>query len=347
MTKLLPNDIYLTWSRDFSFLNTYMIALSHHKYLENILGAKYHFCAFTYSRGEINFYRSYADEKQFNEYVGKKAMHDINYRKLLCEKLFSLTNSFNDYLNHNPVLNNKNINDFLKLHKEITPYHIGVYWAADYIAGLPIKNPEINQALEELVHARKYNEYLYPEMENWLKKQGDYQWLTEQELLTYFGNKKIVPNDILNERREFSFMFCTPDKCKLFTGDKARRAFEKNIKNLSPAKTNKKIYKIHGVGINKGKVLGKVRLIKKLDSIPKVETDEIIVTQMTRPQFNYLFSKALAIITDEGALLSHAAILAREYNIPAIIGTKIATQVLKDGDLVEVDGEKGIIRILK
>lgn len=57
--------------------------------------------------------------------------------------------------------------------------------------------------------------------------------------------------------------------------------------------------------------------------------------------------KAAAIITDEGGLLSHAAIISREFKKPCIIGTKIATKVLKDGQKIEVDANKGIIRIIK
>ena len=56
--------------------------------------------------------------------------------------------------------------------------------------------------------------------------------------------------------------------------------------------------------------------------------------------------KSAAIVTDEGGLTSHAAIISREYNKPCIVGTHIATQVLKDGDLVEVDAERGIVKIL-
>jgi len=57
--------------------------------------------------------------------------------------------------------------------------------------------------------------------------------------------------------------------------------------------------------------------------------------------------KAIAIVTDEGGLLSHAAIVSREMGIPCVVGTKIATQVLKDGELVEVDAERGVVRKIK
>ena len=65
---------------------------------------------------------------------------------------------------------------------------------------------------------------------------------------------------------------------------------------------------------------------------------------MTHPKDIVLIGKSLAIVTDEGGILSHAAIIAREMKKPCIIGTKIATKVFKDGDLVEVDANKGVVR---
>ncbi|OGL65652.1 hypothetical protein A3B21_03255 [Candidatus Uhrbacteria bacterium RIFCSPLOWO2_01_FULL_47_24] len=73
----------------------------------------------------------------------------------------------------------------------------------------------------------------------------------------------------------------------------------------------------------------------------------ILVTTMTRPEFVPLMHRASAIITDEGGLTCHAAIVSRELGIPCVIGTKIATKVLKDGDLVEVDATHGVVTMLK
>jgi len=68
---------------------------------------------------------------------------------------------------------------------------------------------------------------------------------------------------------------------------------------------------------------------------------------MTTPELIGGMRKASAFVTDEGGIISHAAIIAREMKKPCIIGTKIATKVLKDGDLVEVDADRGVVRILK
>ena len=70
----------------------------------------------------------------------------------------------------------------------------------------------------------------------------------------------------------------------------------------------------------------------------------ILVTPMTAPEYLPIMKKSLAIITNEGGITCHAAIVARELKKPCIIGTKIATQVLKDGDMVEVDADSGTIR---
>ena len=77
-----------------------------------------------------------------------------------------------------------------------------------------------------------------------------------------------------------------------------------------------------------------------------LDKNSILVTSMTHPYDIALVKKCVAIVTDEGGILSHAAIVARELKKPCIIGTKIATQVLQDGDRVEVNAIKGIVRKL-
>lgn len=97
-----------------------------------------------------------------------------------------------------------------------------------------------------------------------------------------------------------------------------------------------------------GKIIGKVVLITDLNKHAfKMKRGCILVTGMTRPEFISLMKKASAIITDEGGITCHAAIISRELKIPCIIGTKIATHVLKDGMLVEVNASKGIVKIIK
>lgn len=104
--------------------------------------------------------------------------------------------------------------------------------------------------------------------------------------------------------------------------------------------------KIQGNTAYGGKVIGKVKIVYERKDIGLVEIGDILVTPMTTPNLIEAMNKAAAFVTDEGGITCHAAIIAREMKKPCIIGTKIATQVLKDGDMVEVDAEKGVVRIL-
>jgi len=96
-----------------------------------------------------------------------------------------------------------------------------------------------------------------------------------------------------------------------------------------------------------GKVSGIVKIIFNKRQIKDFKKGEILVMPMTTPNYVSIMKKASAFITDEGGITCHAAILARELKKPCVIGTKIATKVLHDGDLVEVDADKGVVKIIK
>ena len=104
---------------------------------------------------------------------------------------------------------------------------------------------------------------------------------------------------------------------------------------------------INGQVACRGKVTGVVRVVLDPHNDKGFQQGDILVTSMTRPEFVPLMKKAGAVITNEGGITCHAAIVSRELKIPCIIGTKIATKLLKDGDIVEVDADKGIVKILE
>ena len=109
----------------------------------------------------------------------------------------------------------------------------------------------------------------------------------------------------------------------------------------------KGIKEIRGQVASKGRATGIVKICQLSTEINKIAEGNILVTAMTTPDFVPAMRKAAAIITDEGGITSHAAIVARELNKPCIIGARIAAKVLNDGDLVEVDANSGVIKILK
>ena len=103
---------------------------------------------------------------------------------------------------------------------------------------------------------------------------------------------------------------------------------------------------VKGTIAYKGKMVGRVSVVFEKEDMKKVKKGDVLVTPMTTPSLITAMKKASAFVTDEGGVTSHAAIVAREMKKPCIIGTKIATQVFKDGMTVEVDAERGIITVV-
>ena len=156
-----------------------------------------------------------------------------------------------------------------------------------------------------------------------------------------------VAREIFQSRKDKFLMFIDDGKLKTYAGEAAEKLFNE----LISVDDYSGITEIKGNIAMKGKVTGRVVLFKWGDNLQnklkEMGDNSIIVAGQTRPELMPLISKSKGIVTDEGGITSHAAIVSRELGVPCIIGTKIATQVLKDGDLIEVDAHTGIVRILK
>lgn len=165
-----------------------------------------------------------------------------------------------------------------------------------------------------------------------------------EELLT---KGALVDDKTILERSKGFVKVLKNKRIETLTGKKAAEF----IKKINNQKINVK--EIRGVIASRGLVRGRVIILSYTKSlehtskIKKMSKGDILVSEMTRPNIIIACKKAGAIITDEGGITCHAAIVSRELKKPCIIGTKIATKVLQDGDLVEVDANKGVIKILK
>ncbi len=103
---------------------------------------------------------------------------------------------------------------------------------------------------------------------------------------------------------------------------------------------------VRGLVASTGRAIGTARIVTSAEDIEKVHEGDILVAVMTRPDYVPAMKKAAAIVTDEGGITSHAAIVARELRVPCIIGTKIASKVFKDGDCLEVNANHNWVRKL-
>lgn len=144
--------------------------------------------------------------------------------------------------------------------------------------------------------------------------------------------------------REMGFgVILDNEKTRIITGNELRTLLSQLLDI-----TEENVKQFKGNVACRGPIIkGIAKVILEPKDFQKLNDNEILVAAETSPDYVPLMKRAGAIITDKGGITSHAAIVSRELKKPCIIGTKIATKVLKDGDLVEVDAEKGIVKILK
>ncbi|MFA6227079.1 MAG: PEP-utilizing enzyme [Candidatus Paceibacterota bacterium] len=164
-------------------------------------------------------------------------------------------------------------------------------------------------------------------------------YLTFPELIEIAENLKAgISNDELNRRKSFFAFVLNGESYTLLSGSKSMA----DLMNIT--KEPERVSTLSGNIAFRGVVSGKAKVVYTGDDIKKVERGDILVAVMTFPNFIPAMEKAAAFVTDEGGILCHAAIVAREMKKPCITNTKIATKIFKDGDMVEVDAEKGIVK---
>lgn len=176
------------------------------------------------------------------------------------------------------------------------------------------------------------------------------QFLWDDELNALLIGKSKITAKYIQKKQKFCAAVALPESVgakQYYIGNEARDYREHVLKNSNQLLKNSSQDIIKGVVASAGAAIGTVKIIHNVKEISKVKKDDILVAGMTSPKYMSAIFNSSAIITDDGGLTCHAAIIARELKKPCIIGTKVATNVLKDGDLVEVDADKGIIKIIK
>jgi len=169
------------------------------------------------------------------------------------------------------------------------------------------------------------------------------QYLFYEEVENVLGG--LISRSVLEGRYNKPLMIVTEgDKYKIIEGDEAESLHEELEDKLVGEKNQ---ISIPGQTASQGYAKGIARIILTEDDFNKFNNGEILVTGMTRPEFVPLMKKSAAIVTNEGGITCHAAIVSRELGKPCIIGTQVATQMIKDGDLIEVRANHGTVRILK
>jgi phosphohistidine swiveling domain-containing protein len=176
------------------------------------------------------------------------------------------------------------------------------------------------------------------------------QQYAREEIYKLFDGVRI-PDEAIRDRDEAFYILGRDGKRIVKTGKAAREDIESFLGDISQTESNA----VSGTPANTGRVKGRARVIvsgyDNFDALHRfmdaMDKGDILIAETTSPELMPACRKAGGIITDQGGMLSHAAIVSRELNIPCIVGTGNATERIKEGDIIELDGVKGEVRIIE
>jgi phosphohistidine swiveling domain-containing protein len=341
--KIKKTEWHSDWSGPFSLFglslptNVYFDGLEKHfgKGLSQI---------FVVFKNGVAFSRLPEDEyRELGEHLTEKAQ-DESFLKKWTTQFKELADIV---VRETPLATEAFINKFADLLPHLQAY--GAHNAATKIV-FDVGYDKLSREAKELLEdARKYSETFYKEDAERLEKaigfiaeesgypHKEIYMLTYDELGHYQDSQDLPSHEALQARWGTLGVYFTRAGSVFLSADE--------VALIEEDRAGQSVQEIAGRTAYKGKVIGKCRVVLDYKNAD-IEEGDILVTGMTDPQFISLMKKAGAIVTDGGGMLSHAAIVARELKKPCVIGTKIATQVLRDGDMVEVDANNGIVRII-
>lgn len=210
----------------------------------------------------------------------------------------------------------------------------------------------VNESFTGWQDARKKRTFLFSATATMLLKRasqlteytlGELKYLVEPELSALLAGKRAPTRAECRRRRQSSLFYHRGNSIDVVSGPAASRFF----KRFLAFQKSEQVEDFRGLPANRGVATGIARVIKSVQEMNRVKPGDILVAVMTRPDYISAMKRAAAIVTNEGGITSHAAIVSRELRIPCVIGTKIATEVIHDGDLVEVNGNHGVVKVLQ
>jgi phosphoenolpyruvate synthase/pyruvate phosphate dikinase len=353
--EIASHEWIKVWTTKYSFLDVYQFVPGYTNQAYKNTGKGFDHILFNYKNGLATVYRIVSELKELSTFYASMAVEDISYLENSIQKMYEVIESIESNYSKKSLF--ESIDTFKKLRDDLVnflPYYLVMLWTPDGLKEMKIEDSAKEKITNLCLDARHKTEHFYLNLEKFvttsyelLDKEeqlgyGEYILaLTPDEIEEYINNKKIVEKSILIERWNGAMLAGDGNVIDLFTGKDAELLLSK-VESFDKA-----LKEVKGTVAMKGIVRGVVKVIFKDEDMAKFNEGDILITTMTRPEWVPVMKKSGAFVTDAGGMLCHAAIVARELGRPCVIGTKIATQVFKDGDMVEVDAERGLIKIIK
>lgn len=349
LNKIIKKDWVSRWAGSYTFISASYWGAQYKESLFRELGVGFNHSLFIHRKGTIAFYLLRKELDNFGMVLSGRAIKDNKSAIKWCKELKQNTDIINSVMDklHNTIPNYKDYQEFIKAFDRHLPYHNAIKKTVDYF---PIKT--LDKLLPYFKEARLYSELVYSDTESFfrgiMKKisskesyNKDYlTCLTKNEFEKYLKYGVLPKEEILKQRFKASVLYFENADLLIKTG--------KQVDNLDKLilKKSKENRIIKGTVAYKGVAKGRIRIVLDPHKAGIFHNGDILVTGMTRPEFLPLVKKAAAIVTEAGGILSHAAITARELKKPCVTGVPNITSLLKDGDLIEVNADKGLVILL-
>ncbi len=327
---------------------------------KNVCGFELRNYLFKYSNGMWSTYRGVQEHSELYNYFSQLIKNKDKRLFEFAKQAKKSNDIAKEYIKNYSSDNNVDIDNYEKeycLYCDILLYGATIPWAV--LGAFETMIPKERENYKEIINLYEpfRAESLYPDFEKKIlqkyrialsnKYNLDMELLyllTPWELKEAIKWTFIPKKETLEKRKQYCIYWFDPinKKIEFFYNN----SIEEKIPILKEVSLeNSSIIK--GTTAYPGVIRGRVRIIYETQDCADFENGEILVSPSTNPTLMPAIKKCAGIITDEGGMTSHASIIARELKKPSIIGTKLATKVLKTGHLVEIDANNGIVRIIK
>jgi phosphohistidine swiveling domain-containing protein len=271
-----------------------------------------------------------------------KGMADPDYFSGVEKKFWQVIEEIKPYFEKKRTVGNlAELEQLYELYLDFL-YGESAFWVAPLVPTLIKKHRnralEIREQTQELTALRDELfdhslSQLFPELG------GLVHWLLPSSV---FNHKAV--DALTKEAKKYQSRFVYFEN-QIYTGELGEILGKLKIEIMGD--TNKEKKDLKGQTASPGKITGKAKVVFTNKDLGKVQEGDILVSPMTRPDFLPAMRLANAFITDEGGITCHAAIVAREMKKPCVIGTRVATEMIQDGDQLEVDADEGIVKKLE
>jgi phosphohistidine swiveling domain-containing protein len=342
------------WAGSYTFTSCSFWAPQYDHVLNKLLGIGFKASLFIHRKGLVTFLLKNDELENFGKTLAKKAEQNPGFAIDILKKLKNNTTEIMMKMQEldGKIPSWKDYQDFLVFFEIHLAYHNFMKKSVDYM-----DNDVLNDLINYFKDARFYSEPVYSRSEVFFRgiakaiaKKENFDsniltCLTQQELETYLKTEKLPEESILKDRFNASVLLFEDGKLNILIGEEVDE-IEKVIHEVTENSSDEEQGILRGIPAFPGKVKAIARIIPDPYDVSEFNEGEILITGMTRPEFLPLMKRAAGIVTDVGGMLCHAALVSRELKKPCIVGTNRATRFFKDGDLLELDADKGIVKKL-